>query len=406
MVDNFLTDDTKAIIMLCGVFGKESISKSLSQGEYSALVSSLLKFDMRPRDLLQKINLTEVANSSNLEKIRIESLLSRGVELGFAIEEWHRNGIWVISRSDADYPSILKKKLKEKAPPILFGIGDRNLLYGGGLAVVGSRNVDQNGEDFTRDVAKLCARNGFKVISGGARGVDNIAMVSAINSGGTSIGVVADSLLKKSLAKEFRFAISTKKLLLISPFNPQAGFSAGNAMARNKLIYALADYGLVVSADYNKGGTWSGAVELLNQGGETSLFVRNDTDVPKGNKKLIEKGALSWPKNIDENAIAVQLDEVLASYSYNDLSIEDFLSGEVTLTPIEQLVDTNNKTLTVYDTILPLILDQLIEPKNINELAESLSVLKSQLSIWLKKGIEDGDIIKLEKPVRYQIKNQ
>jgi len=30
-------------------------------------------------------------------------------------------------------------------------------------------------------------------------------------------------------------------------------------MGRNKLIYAMADYGLVVSADCEKGGTWAGA---------------------------------------------------------------------------------------------------------------------------------------------------
>jgi predicted Rossmann fold nucleotide-binding protein DprA/Smf involved in DNA uptake len=271
MTGNFLTDDTKAIILLCGVLGKESAYKPLTQGEYTSLVQSLIDFQMRPKDLLQKMKIKEVAEASNIDIDRLEKLIGRGVELGFAVEEWQRNGIWIISRSDPEYPSMLKKNLKEKAPPLLYGAGDKSLLRGGGLAIVGSRNIDQAGEDFTRHVAKLCAKNSVKVVSGGARGVDQIAMMSAISSGGVTIGIVSDSLLSKSLEKDFRNAIAHGNLLLISPFNPKAGFFAGNAMARNKLIYALADFSLVVSSDYNKGGTWSGAVERLNQNNGINL---------------------------------------------------------------------------------------------------------------------------------------
>jgi len=35
---------------------------------------------------------------------------------------------------------------------------------------------------------------------------------------------------------------------------PSAGFNVGHAMQRNKVIYALADVALVVSADFEKGG--------------------------------------------------------------------------------------------------------------------------------------------------------
>src|SRR5690606_25364330 len=111
-------------------------------------------------------------------------LLDRGVQLGFAVEEWQRSGLWVISRSDPEYPSRYKAHLKEKAPPLLFGAGDKSLLRGGGLAVIGSRNVDAEGEDFTRHVAEECARNRMPIVSGGARGVDQVAMRTALESGG------------------------------------------------------------------------------------------------------------------------------------------------------------------------------------------------------------------------------
>src|SRR3989339_576582 len=145
MMNEFLTEDTKAIILLCSVFGEGSSEKPLSLAEYSSLVRWLIEVKMRPGDLLQKDNIFEATRGSGIDKQRLESLLGRGVQLGFAVEEWQRNGIWIISRSDAYYPARYKKHLKDKAPPLLFGVGNRSLLKGGGLGIVGSRNVDQAG---------------------------------------------------------------------------------------------------------------------------------------------------------------------------------------------------------------------------------------------------------------------
>ena len=112
MMKDFLTEDTKAIILLCGVFGKDHAEKPLSLSEYSSLVRWLVGVKMRPSDLLQKENIVEASIGSALDLQRLSALLGRGVHLGFAVEEWHRNGIWIISRSDSDYPARYKKHLK------------------------------------------------------------------------------------------------------------------------------------------------------------------------------------------------------------------------------------------------------------------------------------------------------
>ena len=66
-------------------------------------------------------------------------------------------------------------------------------------------------------------------------------------------------------------------------------------MGRNKLIYALADYGLVVSADHKKGGTWEGAVEELKRKPGRPVFIRMTGSVPVGNRKLVELGGVAFP---------------------------------------------------------------------------------------------------------------
>lgn len=415
-MDNLLTNDTKAIIMLCGVLGKQSSVRPLAQKEYTRLVQWLMNEKMRPEDLLKYDDIDAVAAASKIEADRLRTLLSRGVQLGFVVEKWQQNGIWIISRSDNDYPKKLKKHLQDKAPPLLFGIGNRSLLGGGGLAMVGSRNVDTDGIKFTEKIAELCAFNNMPVVSGGARGVDQIAMKSSLEAGGITVGILADNLLKKSLERHSREAITDGRLLLISPYHPNARFTVGTAMGRNKLIYAMADYSLVVSAEYNKGGTWTGAKEELNRDNSITVFSRQGESVPSGNKKLLELGAVEWPEKIEKESFLQQLTDraiKLSKQKEVNISIYDYIDQQPLA--VEEPTDkyTPNKTKEndvhqnspadpIYEAVLPIILDHVISLVSADELSEQLNIGKSQLNKWLKKALEEKKIKKTSKPVRYQ----
>jgi hypothetical protein len=86
-----------------------------------------------------------------------------------------------------------------------------------------------------------------------------------------------------------------------------AGFNVGNAMQRNKQIYALADFGLVVSSGFNEGGTWAGAVEQLEKLHLAPLFVREAGEVPTGNRELLRRGGLKWPSVRESDSLRAAL---------------------------------------------------------------------------------------------------
>ncbi len=291
-----LSPATQAILLLCSPLraGKNRGVQPLSLGEFNELekqlqragagLEQLLESDVAA--LLKQLGLT-------VDPEKITALLGRGFMLSMAMETWLSAGIWVASRGETNYPQKLLR-LKQSAPPLIYGCGREKLLSHGGLAIVGSRDVDAAGEAFTRNVAAKAAREGMQIVSGGARGVDQFAMLAALEAGGTVVGVLADSLLRSAISAKAREAIQDGRLTLVSSFDPEAGFNVGNAMNRNKQIYALADFGLVVSSGYNEGGTWSGAIEQLEKFYFTSLFVRNG-DVPEGNRQLLRRGALPFP---------------------------------------------------------------------------------------------------------------
>jgi DNA processing protein len=307
-----LSPNAQAILLLTAplIAGRGSSSEDLlAPGEYKRLARHLREIHHQPADLVSA-DATELLHACRpvIDESRMQRLLGRGFLLTQVVERWRARAIWVVSRADADYPRRLKTRLREDAPAVLYGCGDIRLLESGGLAVVGSRDVDDSLIEYTMGVGRLAAQAGRTVVSGGARGVDQAAMRGALESGGRVSGVLADNLERTTLVREHRNFLLDGQLVLISPYDPGAGFNVGNAMQRNKLIYALADASLVVNSDLNKGGTWAGATEQLDKLKFVPVYVRSTGDSTAGLDALRQKGAIPWPNPQDVGSFNAAFD--------------------------------------------------------------------------------------------------
>lgn len=170
------------------------------------------------------------------------------------------------------------------------------------MAVIGSRNANASDLTFTDHIGVKAADENIAVVSGAARGVDETAMLGAMRQGGVVIGILADSLLKAATSAKWRKGLMNDHVVLISPFYPEAGFYAGNAMARNKYIYCLSDSALVIHSG-RKGGTISGAEENLKKGW-VPLWVNPTTDLDSANADLVSKGGHWLPS--DSNGLSIE----------------------------------------------------------------------------------------------------
>jgi predicted Rossmann fold nucleotide-binding protein DprA/Smf involved in DNA uptake len=404
VLTHVLQPDTQAILLLCAGFGQsrqvEPIPLSLS--EYNALARKLHQDNLRPADLLTVEGKNWVSHQVNgdLSPQRIIQLLERGAMLAVAVENWTSKGLWILSRIDETYPQRLKQKLKHLAPPILYGVGNQDLLSAGGLAVVGSRGIDNEAIEYTQRIAEKCAEQGIQIVSGGARGVDQTAMLAAISSGGKSVGILADNLIKAAVAKNYLEGLREGRVALISPYDPSAGFNVGNAMNRNKYIYALADHALVISSSYGEGGTWAGATEELKRDNRIPVWVRLEGDVPQGNHQLVKLGAIPFPLQPWNRRIWDLLAENYDNTS-KGLALNKANQTENKLDNIS----SQNRELTselpkdAYEAVLPLLLHHLQEPKGEKELAKLLDVGVGQIRLWLKKAIQQKIVDK--KKTRY-----
>ena len=301
--------DSQAIILLCSRLGLSSASevKSLTLKEWNPLARALNSMSLRPADLfeMKEKQLQELLKLSDEQTGRIIHLLQRSGSLAIELERLESLGVQCLTRADPDYPERYRQRLKESAPPVLFFAGEKELLGQPGIAVVGSRHLDEVGTACAEFVGNACGRSGLVLYSGGAKGVDTLSMRAALDVRGTAVGILADSLEKTIRDPENRAALSRGDLCLATPYSPNAPFSVGTAMGRNKLIYTLADFAIVVASGAGKGGTWAGAIEALRSKW-LPLFVLNHSEMPEGNKLLLSKGALAFPHPFTENHLKLK----------------------------------------------------------------------------------------------------
>jgi predicted Rossmann fold nucleotide-binding protein DprA/Smf involved in DNA uptake len=286
-----LSQDSLAILLLCSQVGVDDDSaKPLTLREWNSLSRRLEAASLRPSDLLIVSSSASRLEISPDERRRILLLASR--DLQGELHHLESHGIYPITRADSNYPERYRQRLKDSAPPVLFYAGEKTLLGQPGIAVVGSRHLDEAGQECAKFVGNACGLSGQVLYSGGAKGVDTLSMNSALEARGTAVSVLADSLEKVVCSRQD--ALRRGDLCLVTPYSPNAGFSVGAAMGRNRLIYTLADYAIIVASDAETGGTWAGAIEALKNSW-VPVFILEHAQMPEGNRLLLQKGALPFP---------------------------------------------------------------------------------------------------------------
>lgn len=432
-----MTDDSLATILLTTGLAvpRSGELEQLKSSEWAMLVRALVAVDATPRRVLGRSSSELQADLGLPQPLaeRVVSLLDRAGMAAIELQRLADLGIWRLTKLDEDYPVRLKQRLpSHQSPSVLFGAGSRALFARGGVAIVGSRNADEASLSFAGQLGQRCAFAGLNAVSGAARGVDRMAMMAALEAGGTAIGVMADSLESMIRASDVRRYLLDDQLVLVTASLPTARFLAWKSMERNKYIYCLADFAVVVATDADKGGTWAGAKENLGNDW-TPLFVRSEPGSPAGNRKLLSERAkdgrsprpmtavpdphefgdwlhsrasepqgtlrLPWdvpaPNPVELPATA-KVEEVASSYRVErDASGTSDSAGEIEVERVD-----------FFEVCWPYLARILVEPTTEALILASCDGLdKAQLKKWLTQGIDSGRVVKQVRPVRYSLRH-
>ncbi len=215
---------------------------------------------------------------SHSEAEHIVSLLSETDRLSAYLDRAGALGLQCLTRANPRYPRRLMRALGDRAPSVLWFDGNLDLLQRTGLSLVGSRELRPENRAFAQAAGLQMARQGYVLVSGGARGADAAAQASCLTGGGQVIAVLAGPLT----------GASHRNLLLCCEDSFDLPFSPARALSRNRLIHILGEKTLVAQAAFGSGGTWAGATENLRRGWSPVFCF---TDGSPGAKALLERGA-------------------------------------------------------------------------------------------------------------------
>ena len=265
-------------------------AKPLSAGEYWVLLAKVP--DLNVLLGADAAAVAELLGDDEIEAERITSLLNATTAFAYERERLGEEGIVLLSPFDPAFPARLIQRLGSSCPGFLTVAGPVEWLSAGGLGVVGSRDASPAALEVAGSAAQVAVEAAVPVVSGLARGIDQVSMARALDGGGAVVGVPAEGLRVAARSPEVRRRVHSGELCIASPYAPAMRFTAGNAMGRNKIVYGLADVTLVVCSDNGSGGTWEGAKEALRRDfGPVAVWSGNGAG--PGNAALVALGGVA-----------------------------------------------------------------------------------------------------------------
>ena len=207
------------------------------------------------------------------------------------VEDLESKRVSLLPISDPTYPATLRARLQEKAPPILFVIGNPALLSSPGVGFCGSRQASEKGIATAEDCSRQLATQGLNVVSGFAAGVDLAAHRAALEAGGTTAIVLAEGILQFKVKRELHDVWDSKRAVVVSEFLPGLPWSVHHAMQRNRTICGLS-LAMVLIEARERGGSYEAGRTSLEL--EVPLFAavyEGMQDSATGNSELLRKGA-------------------------------------------------------------------------------------------------------------------
>jgi DNA processing protein len=208
-------------------------------------------------------------------------------------------GATMVALGSPAYPAALASLTD--APPLLWALGDTDLLARPAVALVGARNASSLGTRMARSLAGDLGKAGFAVASGLARGIDAAAHIAALDTGtiavmagGVDVAYPAENAVLAQEILDRGLRISEQPMGL----QPQAR----HFPRRNRIISGIARAVVVVEAAA-KSGSLITARDAADQGREVmavpghpfdpraagcNMLLRDGATLVRGSRDVLE----------------------------------------------------------------------------------------------------------------------
>jgi DNA processing protein len=243
-------------------------------------------FAAAPGDLLR----IEGLHREAVQNILSGPLKAMASDLSRELSKAERTGARLMTLEDQDYPEALKNI--DDPPPCFYIRGTLLPRDHLSISVVGSRKPTAYGKTVIRRITQDLSDAGLTIVSGLARGIDSVAHLAALESGGRTIAVLGSGI---TIPYPPENALLMNRIAgqgaVLSEFPPDAPPEGHHFPRRNRMISGLSLGTLVVEAA-EKSGSLITARLAMEQGREVFAVPGNVTSpLSRGAHRLIQQGA-------------------------------------------------------------------------------------------------------------------
>lgn len=264
-------------------------------------------FTLTPKELSEEFNftdkITQAFASAALEFEKVEDDYLNGLEAG----------IRPIIFFDDTYPHLLRERMGNGLPAILYLYGNSDLLKKPGVAILADNQISDKGEMIAYQAAKQLVQHQLQIISGLARGGDMIAHRAALEQGGSTIAVLPHGLFSLTPPELLKDLLPSDNMLFVSPFYPDTEYSVFNAFNRNRLICAMSLAAYIIEAPVEGGVFEAGkSAESLKVPLYTTEYSQYNENSAGNEKLLKEHNAKPVRGKKEDNQLQPNIDYLLA----------------------------------------------------------------------------------------------
>ncbi|MDD5295073.1 MAG: DNA-processing protein DprA, partial [Patescibacteria group bacterium] len=276
--------------------------------KYWVALNKFQKFGPIRFKKLLKYFLPEDGRLENAFRAGLPELLKAGVEENIAeefiatrreidpdrlIAKIIKEDIKIMAITDKSYPALLNEIYNP--PPLIYYKGELDLKNDFTLAVVGTRKFTAYGEQITDYLVKDLAANGLTIASGLALGIDSLAHLATLATGGKTIAVLGSGLDRENIYPSQNRYLADKIIAsggaIMSELPLGTPPLRHNFPQRNRLISGLSLGTLVIEAGEKSGALITAAYALEQNREVFAVPGHIHSPVSAGPNKLIKEGA-------------------------------------------------------------------------------------------------------------------
>ena len=209
-----------------------------------------------------------------------------------AIPFMEKVGIKTARFDNPSYPKSLT--LMPDLPFLIYYKGNINYNYNKSIAIVGTREPDEEGIETTKKLTTVLVNNGFSIVSGLAKGIDSISHDTCVKNGGKTLAVLGCGIDRTYPADNRQLVreILDNSGAIISEYPPGIPPQRWLFPRRNRIIVGLSRATLIVQAP-EKSGSLITAILCADYNKDLFVYrpLSDTNDVFKGNINLINNGA-------------------------------------------------------------------------------------------------------------------